>query len=140
VIRRTEFREKLWYLYGLRLENLVPGKRLYIGFRKYCTMGTGVEVSMNFDTAKSSQIIGWYHTHPGEKNITPSITDNSTMRSWVKAAYKSYLCGIQCGDSEAVYCYYLGGISREKTTVVKKEKIKFSLFGPLFLGILKVNN
>lgn len=133
-----EFKEDLWYLYGLRLEKLIPGKRFYIGFRKYCTKGTGVEVSMNFDTAKSPYIIGWYHTHPGEKNITPSSTDNATMRSWVKAAYKTYLCGIRSGDSEAVYCYYLGGISKDKTTIVNKSKIKFGLFGPLFLGVLEI--
>ncbi len=133
---KKEFKEELWYLYGVRLERLISGIRFFIGFRKYFCKGSGAEVSMDFKTANSPYVIGWYHTHPGVKNITASATDNSTMRSWVKAIYKTYLCGIECNGHMACYAYYVGGMTKSKTTIVTKKKVNLYFLGPLFLGVL----
>lgn len=128
------FKEECWILYGIRLEGLFRNKKVFIGFQKYHSIGGSSNVEMDFMTSNSPWVIGWYHTHPGRKNITPSSTDNSTMRSWVKAVYKTYLCGIRCGDNSACYAYSVGGVSKSKTTIVKKDRVDIKFFGPFFLG------
>lgn len=133
---KKNFKEELWYLYGFRIENFIPGKKIFIGFRRYHSEGTEAEVSMDFNTANSPYVIGWYHTHPGVSNTAASSTDNRTMRSWVKAIYKTYICGIRCGNRESFFCYYVGGMSKSKTTIVKKNKIDIAFFGPFFFGML----
>jgi len=129
---KKDFKEECWILYGFRVE--YKSKKYFFGFQKYHTRGTASEVKMDYETASNPYTIGWYHTHPGVKSIIPSSTDNSTMRSWVKSMYKSYLCGIRCGDNSACYCYYLGGVDKEKVTIVKKNKILIRFFGSFFLG------
>jgi len=137
-LAKVDFKEECWLLYGVRLENLIPGKKYFIGFKKYHAVGTSSGVEMDFETANSPWVIGWNHTHPGRKNITPSSTDNSTMRSWVKSIYKSYLCGIRCGNNSACYCYYVGGFHKDKSTIVKKNEVDVWNFGPFFFGKMKV--
>jgi proteasome lid subunit RPN8/RPN11 len=136
--RETEFKEECWILYGLRFD-LHPfwTKPLFIGFQRYHTSGTAAGVEMDYSTASSPWVIGWYHTHPGTRNVTPSEIDNSTMRSWVKATYRSYLCGIRCSARSACYCYYENGIDVEKVTIVKKSKVKIKFLGPFFIGIME---
>lgn len=134
---KLDFKEKCWFLYGIRLENFIPGIKCFIGFRRYHTIGTSVRVEMDFTKANSPWVIGWYHTHPGISNVTPSATDNSTMRSWVKSIYKTYLCGIGCGKYSSYYCYSVGGLRKDKSTIVKKSPLDVWSFGSLFFGYLK---
>jgi hypothetical protein len=133
-LAKADFKEECWLLYGIRLEKLFPGKKYFIGFQKYHTLGTAARVEMDYDTANSPWVIGWYHTHPGIKHVTPSATDNSTMRSWVKSIYKTYLCGIRCGNYSACYCYYVGGLRKDKSTIVKKSNVYIRFFGSFFFG------
>jgi len=129
---KKDFKEESWILYGFRIE--YKDKKYFFGFQKYHTIGTSSQVKMVYKTASNRYVIGWYHIHPGVKSITPSSTDNSTMRSWVKSMYKSYLCGIRCGDSSSCYCYYLGGLDEEKVTIVKNIRIPIYFLGPFFFG------
>jgi hypothetical protein len=128
-----DFKEECWLLYGIRLEKFFPGINCYLGFRQYHSKGSSARVEMNFSKANSPWVIGWYHTHPGISNVTPSATDNSTMRSWVKSIYKTYLCGIGCGNYSAYYCYSVGGLRKDKSTIVKKSSVNFWSYGPFFI-------
>jgi hypothetical protein len=129
-----KFKEECWFLYGIRI--YLYDKRLaFIGYQKYHTMGAATSVEMDYSQAINPKVIGWYHTHPGTRNIVASAIDNATMRSWVKAMYKAYLCGIRCGSRSSCYCYYVGGINKEKTTIVKKIKVNIKFFGSFFIGI-----
>lgn len=121
------FIENCWYLYGIRL-----GKYI-IGYRRYHGSGTAGSVRIDYKTASNPWVVGWYHTHPGIKNINPSSTDNKTMRSWVRAFYKYYLCGIICGNREACYCYHITGIFN-KVTRVKKSKVDIFFLNNLFIA------
>lgn len=121
------FIEDCWYLYGIRFG------RYIIGYRKYHGSGTAGGVEFNYKTARNKWVVGWYHTHPGIKNIYPSSIDNKTMKSWVRSYYKSYLCGIICGEREACYCYHIRGIFN-KVTKVKKSKVNISFCNNLFIA------
>lgn len=134
---KKDFKEQLWYLYGIRIEKLIPGHKLFIGYKRYHTMGTTSEVVMDFKTANNHWVIGWHHTHPGVKSINPSATDNKTMRSWVKAIYKTYICGIHCNGREVFYFYYVDGMTKSKTTRVSKKKMFISFLGNFFIAGIK---
>ena len=123
-----DFKEDCWILYGIRIFNI------FIGFKKYHSRGSASEVSFDYDTVSKKSVIGWLHTHPGVKSITPSATDNRTMRSWVKSFYKSYICGIHCNGREAFYKYRLNGVSKKNVTMVKREKMKIEFIGSFFIA------
>jgi len=127
--QEEKFKEEIWILYGLRL----PFK-IFIGFQKYHAIGTGVEVEMDYEESKKFYVVGWYHTHPGKKNVYPSLTDKSTMHSWVKSMYKSYLCGIRCQDKSKCFCYSVGGLDELKCTIVRKTIVNIKFFGSFFMA------
>ena len=129
-----DFKEECWILYGFRIKFKEIAKKFFIGFQKYHSIGTSSNVVMDYKVVNSPYVIGWYHTHPGISNTIPSSTDNSTMRSWVKSIYKSYLCGIRCGAHDACYYYYVGGISKQNVTIVKKKVVFIKFFGSFFFG------
>jgi len=132
MINKQDFKEECWILYGVRLFTYYG--ILFFGFQKYHTIGTSGGVEMDYETSNDPKVIGWYHTHPGIKNVTPSSIDNSTMRSWVKAVYKPYLCGIRCGIREACYCYYVNGVNKDKVTIVSKKSMSIKFLGSFFIG------
>jgi hypothetical protein len=127
-MNKKYFKEECWILYGIRL-----GK-IFLGFKKYHSKGEKHNVEFSYNGINKKWVIGWDHTHPGERNITPSSTDNKTMRSWVKGFYKSYLCGIECNGHEAYYKYFVKGISKKNVTLVKKVKVKIEHIGPFFVA------
>jgi len=130
---KSNFKEECWLLYGLRIYTKFGLS--FIGFQKYHSSGDRTSVEMDFNKADNALVIGWYHSHPGVSNVKPSGTDNSTMRSWVKAVYKPYLCGIRCGTNSACYCYAVAGLNKEKVTIVKKSNVRIYFLGPFFFGI-----
>lgn len=131
--KKSDFKEECWLLYGLRLHTVFG--MIFIGYQKHHAVGTAGGVEMDYATSNSPYVVGWYHTHPGVKNVTPSPTDNSTMRSWVKAVYKPYLCGIRCGVYDACYCYFVNGVNKENVTIVGKKKVKIRFYKNFFIGM-----
>jgi hypothetical protein len=123
------FKEAIWILYGLRLPY-----RIFIGFQKYHATGTISSVEMDYEKSRRFYVIGWYHTHPGRKNVYPSIIDKSTMHSWVKSMYRSYLCGIRCKDRSKCFCYRVGGLDELKCTIVIKTIVNIKFFGSFFVA------
>jgi len=87
----SSFKEECWFLYGYRIRKQTFRRTysFFLGIKRYHTIGTAAQVEMDYSKAKNPLVIGWHHTHPGEWNVLPSATDNSTMRSWVKSMYKS---------------------------------------------------
>jgi hypothetical protein len=131
------FKEECWFLYGYRI-SLQPfsDTMLFIGYQKYHAIGSAVRVEMDYSQAANPRVIGWYHTHPYPRGTAASATDNSTMRSWVKSMYRSYLCGIRCGYKSSCYCYSVDGINKKKCTIVKKTKIDIQFFGNFFVSLV----
>lgn len=128
-----DFVEECWFIYGLRLGSL------YLGFLKYHSSGTAVSVDFDWHKALSPLLIGWYHSHPGEKFLTPSSIDDSTMRSWVKGLGHSVLCGIICGERQHCYCYYKQGMDENRESIIYRKHMKADLSGPLFFGVRSKN-
>ena len=85
--------------------------------------------------AEERNIVGWYHSHPGVKFLTPSSIDDRTMRSWIKATNKKLLCGIFCQDEQRCYCYYKMGMNAARESVIWVKPVKAVLSGPVLLGI-----
>jgi len=123
------FVEKCWFIYGLRLG------RIYLGFLKYHSKGTAGSVDFDWHKALTPLLIGWYHSHPGVKFLTPSAIDDRTMRSWIKATNKKLLCGIFCQDEQKCYCYYKRGMNVAKESVIWVKPVKALFSGSVFLGI-----
>ena len=79
--------EHCWFIYGIWMGPF------FVGCRVYHSMGSISSVDFDWKKAFKSSLIGWSHTHPhGDEEL--SVTDHQTMRSWVKATNKSYLCNI----------------------------------------------
>lgn len=133
---KKEFKEECWLLYGYRVNTLPFKWQLFVGYQKYHASGTADRVVMDYETSSDPRVIGWYHTHPGRKNVTPSATDLKTMRSWVKAFYRPYLCGIRCGSYSKCYYYFVDGMTKAKTTIVSRKDVRIKFFGSFFLGIV----
>jgi proteasome lid subunit RPN8/RPN11 len=92
--------EEIWFIYGLWFGNR------FFGIKKYA--GKGKEASVEFDWKKGVNffVLGWKHTHPGSYGCSPSSTDHSTMRGWVKAKNSKLICAITCLKTTKYYCYF----------------------------------
>ena len=123
------FSEQCWFIYGLRLG------RIYIGFLKYHSKGTAGSVDFDWHKALTPLLIGWYHSHPGRKFLTPSSIDDRTMRSWIKATNKKLLCGIFCQDEQRCYCYYKDGMDDDRESVIYRKPVRANFSGFMFLGV-----
>jgi hypothetical protein len=128
------FFEECWFIYGVRLGGT------YFGFLKYHSKGTAGSVEFDWHKALTPLCLGWYHSHPGEKFLTPSARDDKTMRSWVKGLMKPMLCGIFCQEDQECYCYFKGPESTRRETVVRIKTIEAKLAGPFFLGSSRKND
>lgn len=113
---KKEFKEEVWFLYGIKIN------RLIIGFLLYQNSGTTCGVEFNLDKAffGMSNILrrllplnkkkcdpwlrGFYHTHPGGDPL-PSPIDDRTMSGWVKAMGRPMLCGIISGKNQGCFKY-----------------------------------
>ena len=124
-----DFVEECWFIYGLRLG------RIYIGFLKYHSKGTAGGVDFDWHKALTPLLIGWYHSHPGRKFLTPSSIDDRTMRSWIKATNKKLLCGIFCQDEQRCYCYYKDGMDDDRESVIYRKPVRANFSGFMFLGV-----
>jgi hypothetical protein len=123
------FVEQCWFLYGFRF------RRWYFGFLKLHSTGTatGVEIT-DWEKALTPLLIGWYHSHPGYKFLTPSGIDNKTMRSWVKGLNRSLLCGIFCAIHQRCYYYYKSEQSTRRESVIYRRQIHAVIHWPFFFG------
>jgi hypothetical protein len=125
------FVERCWFIYGLRLGNH------YLGFLRYHSVGTVASVEFDWHKALSPLFIGWYHSHPGIKALTPSSTDNATMRSWIKGRARPMICGIFCAQEQRCYCYYKDGMDYKRESIILRKPVVARLSGPLFYGICR---
>jgi hypothetical protein len=123
------FVEECWFIYGLRLGSI------YLGFLKYHSKGTAGSVDFDWHKALTPLLIGWYHSHPGRKFLTPSSIDDRTMRSWIKATNKKLLCGIFCQDEQRCYCYYKDGMDDDRESVIYRKPVRANFSGFMFLGV-----
>ena len=122
--------ENCWFLYGIRINGV------FLGYKKFHSSGSEVEVNFDYNEAKKPFVVGWLHTHIGMKNSRPSATDHRAMRSWVKAHYKPYICGIRCEDEEKYYCFYVNGTNDNNVTIVSQKKIKLHFLNSFFIALL----
>jgi len=122
------FVEECWFIYGIHFRSW------YIGFLKYHSSGTAGSVEFDWHKALAPFFLGWYHSHPGVKFLTPSDIDNKTMRSWIKGLYRPLLCGIFCGGEQRCYCYYKNGMDAKRESVILRRLVIARLLGPLFFG------
>ena len=123
------FREDCWFIHGFNF-----GK-YYVGILRYHS--SGEIATVDFDWKKvfnSKTFLGWYHSHPGEKNLIPSSTDNKTLRSWIKASSRTFLCGIKCCGEHRCYCYYGRWLEVKRETSVFYKAIGAKLWGSFFIG------
>jgi hypothetical protein len=123
------FVEECWFIYGLRLG------RIYMGFLRYHSSGTVASVDFDWHKALSPLFIGWYHSHPGIKALTPSEIDNSTMRSWIKGLARPLLCGIICAWEQQCYCYYKSGMSEKRESIICRRPVDAQILWPFFFGV-----
>lgn len=124
------FREDCWFLHGFKFGNV------YLGFLSYHSSGERASVEFDWEKAfKSKNFLGWFHTHPGEKHLYPSSTDNKTMRSWIKATSRSFLCGIKCGDEHMCYKYFGKWMEIKRETAVFYNAVNSKIFGSFFIGV-----
>jgi len=119
--------EHCWFIYGITI-----GK-FSIGILRYHSSGSEGEVEFSWKKAQNPNLIGWYHTHPGEKFLYPSSTDESTMRSWIKSINKPMLCGIFNGKNHVCFRYHKGPLLNKETTVIRST-IKAIVIKPFFIG------
>lgn len=121
------FVEECWGLRGMMIGPLILGRL------EYEACGTGAEVTFKWRGIPPLSTLGWYHTHPPRGELEPSHTDDVTMRSWVKAISRPFLCGIISGSEQACYCYYNQAYYGEAFKIGVK-KIKSRLIGKNFIG------
>jgi hypothetical protein len=133
-VPEKSFVEQCWFLYGIRLG------RLYLGFLRYHSEGTAASVDFDWEKALSPLQMGWFHSHPGVKFLTPSSRDNKTMRGWVKARAKPLLCGIFCQGEQKCYCYYKVGMDINRETIVARKPVYSRVHGSIFLGYQAVDS
>jgi len=122
------FTERCWFLYGFHF------RKWYFGMLRYHSTGTAASVEFNWEKALSPFLIGWYHSHPGYKFLTPSEIDNKTMRSWIKGLNRSMLCGIFCSIHQRCYCYYKSVQSTRRESVIYRRQIHTAIRWPFFFG------
>ena len=130
---QEDFVEECWFIYGLRLGTV------YLGFLKYHSKGTSGSVDFDWHKALAPLFIGWYHSHPGQKFLTPSDRDNRTMKSWIIGMFEPRLCGIFCDGEQRCYCYYKGAESTKRETIIRRVPIVAHLRGSLFCGTYQKN-
>lgn len=123
------FVEDCWFIFGKKIGTL------YVGWVKHHSSGSTGSVS--FDLQKvidHPRFIGWIHTHPGDGFVTPSSTDQKTMRGWVITQGRPMLCGISSGSKGAMYEYrrkypYGPIVYSERHARIFKDKLLLS-WGP----------
>lgn len=97
----NSFKEKCWFLNGLRL-----AKGVWVWRERYVSEGSTAIVGFDWEACwDDKRLIGWRHTHPGVDFDMPSTIDDRTMSSWVKAAGRPMVCGVTCGPSTKYYLY-----------------------------------
>lgn len=121
------FVEECWVLRGRRMGPL------FFARRKYDSSGTSGSVTFKWDGIPDRLVLGWYHSHPARGELSPSQTDDITMRSWVKAMGRPFLCGIISGSEQCCYCYY-DRSSNSKNPKIAVRKIWSLLLGDFFIG------
>jgi len=94
------FAEECWFMRGARLG------RTWVWRERHVSRGGAGDVGFDWERAWDDRsLVGWRHTHPGEKFDTPSATDDKTMRSWVVASGAPMVCGVTCGASTRYFVY-----------------------------------
>ena len=95
--------EHCWFVYGLRVNEY------FVGYQKFHAQGEAASVEFSWKKAMNPFLIGWRHTHPSAgdtcSGLDPSALDDKTMRSWVRARARSFICGITCDDETKWYEY-----------------------------------
>ena len=124
----ADFSEECWFIYGIKLRDY------YFGFLKYHSKGEYASVEFNWLKALNRFQIGWYHSHPGKKALTPSDRDRRTMRSWVLGRGESLLCGIFCSGEQRCYLYSKVGVDEKKNSIIERSPVVASIIGPFFIG------
>jgi hypothetical protein len=99
-MKKEEFIEECWFIYGVRIKNY------FFGYPIYHSAGSSGHVEFDWKEAMHPMLLGWLHTHPFGFGSNPSETDNSTMRGWVRGRNKALVCGIMCGNDEKWFEYY----------------------------------
>ena len=112
--------EECWFIHGFSVDSF------YIGVLKYHSEGSAAIVDFDWQQSLKQKVVGWAHTHPGSKNVTPSSTDEKTMRSWVKATGRSMLCVIRCQKDILAHHFYRN----------KDGKIWVRTVAPIIIGSL----
>jgi len=82
------FKEKCWFLYGIKIRNIT------IGYLKYSALGDSVSVEFDWKKCFSKYLLGWFHTHSTYSSLYPSFEDIRTSRSWVRTLERPLVCGI----------------------------------------------
>lgn len=94
------FTEECWFMRGMRLG------RTWIWRERHVSRGGDGGVGFDWERAwDDKSLVGWRHTHPGEKFDIPSAVDDRTMRSWVVASGGPMVCGVTCGASTRYFVY-----------------------------------
>jgi hypothetical protein len=124
----ADFSEECWFIYGIKV------KKYYFGFLRYHSKGAYASVEFDWLKALNRFQIGWYHSHPGKKCLTPSDRDRRTMRSWVLGKGKSMLCGIFCNGEQRCYLYRKTGIDEQKNSIIERNPVVAKIKGPFFIG------
>lgn len=92
------FREQCWILKGKKFKNR------YVGTLSYQGEGDMASVDFDWRKATSTNVLGFYHTHPSGLQ-TPSTRDDRTMGALVRAEGRPLLCGILTEESDNCYVY-----------------------------------
>lgn len=117
--------EHCWFVYGVRFFGH------FVGVRIYHNKGDAASVEFDWKKAMSPFVLGWHHNHPSNYGVTPSETDNSTMRGWVIAMARPYLCGISCNDHFAWYKYFRASDRKIFSRGIKVYMLKNFVWGKL---------
>ena len=120
-----EIVEHCWFVYGIRLLGY------FFGIRIYHSKGDAASVEFDWKKAMNPFVLGWYHNHPDNFGVGLSGTDNSTMRSWVIAMGRPYLCGISCNDKFSWYKYFRDSDRKIVVRILNVYMRKNSVWGKL---------
>lgn len=99
-MKKEEFIEECWFIYGIRIRNY------FFGISIYHSAGSSGQVEFDWKKAMNPLLLGWIHSHPGFFGVRASETDDSTMKGWVRGKATPLICGILCQGEEGWYEYY----------------------------------
>lgn len=119
----TDFQECCWFLWGVRI-----GK-YFIGWLQFHSRGEPASVEFNWEKGISKFLLGWFHTHPEGYGLSPSQTDQKTMRGWVRTLERPLICGIRDLQEYKTYIFF-----RFKDSQICYKTIQSKIFRSLFIG------